>query len=470
MSPITTTPTEPGKGAKLSGKELTAYGTGIVAYQYPHYALADLALPLFNIGLGLGPAVVGAVLMAGRIWEAICNLLVGALSDNARTRWGRRRPYIFVGGILTGLIYPLVWLAPRTWSNDAVVLYVLLTTLALYTAFSVFSVPYIALGLELTPDHHERTKVQVWRSYCALIPAFTSGWFLWFCELPAFGDIMVGALWLGFGVGMVIIITAIVPAIFLRERYYVVAKQAEKQPLLKSLVAVFRNKPFAIIMVVILALELGRFTTDNLGFYVLAFYVYGGNTSEAAFLMGINTTVMLAVAFAAIPVVQKLELRWGKITALRICLIINIASDLLKWVLVSPDYPWAWIILNVIKNFGGLGFWILVNSMKADVCDWDEYETGIRREGSFSAIAGMLQKTMAAFTLWLSGLMLHWVGLDVTKEGVQDLGTIFWLRMAYFIPSVLLLGLGLWALRKYHLDEPTMKRVRAQLEQRRDAV
>ena len=466
----TTASNEARKGARLSSRELGAYGSGIVAYQFPHYALAHLALPLFNIGLGLGPAIVGAILMTGRIWEAICNPMVGALSDNTRTRWGRRRPFILVGGVLTGLIYPLVWLAPRSWGGDAILLYVLIFTLLLYTAFSVFSVPYIALGLELTPDYHERTKVQVWRTYCALIPGFTSGWFLWFCKLPAFGDIMKGAIWLGLGVGAVIIVTSVMPALFVRERYYEVAKNFGKEPLLKSLREVFRNKPFAIIMVVILALELGRFTTDNLGFYVLTYHIYGGDTGRAALLTGVNTTVLLGLAFVTIPVVQKMELRWGKIATLRFCLGINIVADLLKWVLSNPAYPWAWILINVLTHIGGLGFWILVNSMKADVCDWDEYKTGKRREGSFSAIAGMLQKTTAAFTLWLAGLMLQWVGFDATKAGSQDPDTLFWLRVAYFLPSVVLLGLGFAMLRKYELDQPTMQRVREQLEQRRAAV
>ncbi|MDB6094985.1 MAG: sodium:melibiose symporter [Verrucomicrobia bacterium] len=470
MSPPTLESAASKREVALSRKELAAYGSGIIGYQYPHYALAHLALPLFNIGLGIGPAAVGAILMGGRIWEALSNPLVGALSDNTRTRWGRRRPYILIGAILTGMIYPLVWLAPRSWGNEAIIGYILVSTLALYTAFSVFSVPYIALGLELTPDYHERTKVQVWRTYFSLVPGFTSGWFLWFCKLPAFGDIMVGARWLGSGVGLLILLAGVIPAIFLTERYYQVAKKTRKEPFVRTMVEVLKNKPFGIMMIVITALELGRFTTDNLGFYVLAYHVYGGDTSAAAFLMGINTTVLLLISFATIPAVQKAELRWGKIVTLRLCLAINILADLLKWFLASPSYPWAWISINVLTTFGGLGFWILVNSMKADICDWDELETGKRREGSFSAIAGLLQKTTAAVTLWLAGLMLQWVGFDASKAGQQEPETIFWLRVAYFAPSVVMLGIGLWALRKYELDLPTMQRVRAQLELRRAAV
>src|SRR5215213_11703503 len=93
----------------LSSRELCAYGTGIIAYQYPHYGLAQLAMPLFNVTLGVAPAQVGAVLMFGRIWDAALNPLVGTWSDNTRSRWGRRRPWLVAGAVCSGLAYPAVW-------------------------------------------------------------------------------------------------------------------------------------------------------------------------------------------------------------------------------------------------------------------------------------------------------------------------------------------------------------------------
>src|SRR4051812_32473011 len=165
---VPTAPNEPAAGGSsvaapsdhLSAKELCAYGSGIIAYQYPHYGLAQLAMPLFNVTLGVAPAQVGAVLMAGRIWDAALNPLVGTWSDNTRSRWGRRRPGLGAGAALSGLAYPLVWLVPRHWSGDALSAWLLVSCFLLYTAFAAYSVPYMALGLELTPDTRERTRVQ----------------------------------------------------------------------------------------------------------------------------------------------------------------------------------------------------------------------------------------------------------------------------------------------------------------------
>src|SRR2546423_4048716 len=125
------------KAGVLKARELCAYGAGIIGYQYPHMGLAQLAMPLFNVGLGLAPAVVGAVLMIGRLWDAAINPLMGAISDNTRSRWGRRRPFLFLGALLCGLIYPLVWLAPRGWPDTGLVAYLLASTLLLYTVFAI---------------------------------------------------------------------------------------------------------------------------------------------------------------------------------------------------------------------------------------------------------------------------------------------------------------------------------------------
>jgi GPH family glycoside/pentoside/hexuronide:cation symporter len=238
-------------GDRLSPRELSAYGAGIIAYQYPHYGLAQLAMPLFNVTLGVAPAQVGGVLMLGRIWDAVLNPLVGTLSDNTRSRWGRRRPWLVAGAVLSGLAYPLVWLAPRHWSGDALSVWLLVSCLLLYTAFAAYSVPYMALGLELTPDTRERTRVQAWRTWFNLIPIFTAGWFYWFCQRPIFGDALTGSRWLGLIVGVVIIGTGVIPGLFLRERYYRVAASAGREPFWPAAFAALRNRPFLLVMGII---------------------------------------------------------------------------------------------------------------------------------------------------------------------------------------------------------------------------
>jgi GPH family glycoside/pentoside/hexuronide:cation symporter len=455
------------KKSELTGRELAAYGAGIIGYQYPHMGLAQLAMPLFNVGLGLAPALVGGVLMIGRLWDAAVNPLMGAISDNTRSRWGRRRPYLLVGGILTGIIYPLVWLAPRTWPEGALVTYLLVSTLLLYSAFAVYSVPYMALGLELSPDYNDRTRVQVWRTYFNLVPLFSIGWFYWFCQRPVFGDVLTGARWLGLIVGGAIVLTAVMPALFLRERYYQVAASTKKEPLWHSVRSTMGNRPFVILMSVTLLLTLGQSTAETLSFYVLTYHVFGGDTVAVSSFMGVNTLVYVASAFGAIPIVRWAVARLGKRQALNLCLWINLSVDLFKWVLASPTHPWLWMLINPFSQFGNLGFWILINSMKADICDWDELTTGRRREGIFGSVSNLLLKGSAAVTYLLGGLVLQAVGFDAARGGAQSAHSILWMRIFFSLGPVVCLAPAIWLLKHYRLGAGVMERTRTELERRR---
>jgi GPH family glycoside/pentoside/hexuronide:cation symporter len=96
----------------------------------------------FNIGLGIAPALLGLILMILRAWDAISDPLMGNISDNARTRWGRRRPFMFVGAILTAVIYPFLWRPPAGWGEWQVFFYLLFVGWLFFTAYTCFSMPY----------------------------------------------------------------------------------------------------------------------------------------------------------------------------------------------------------------------------------------------------------------------------------------------------------------------------------------
>lgn len=464
------TVTVPPAAAPLSRPALTAYGLGIIGYQFPNGAFAALAMPLFNIELGLAPAWIGAILMVGRIWDAVTNPIMGSISDNTRTRWGRRRPYLVLGAALTGLVYPLLWLAPRGWSPAATMTYLTIATLLLFTAFAAYSVPYMALGFELTPDTHERTRVQVWRGYFNLIPTVAMGWLYWLCQRPAFGDTLTGARWLGLAAAVVICVSGVIPGVFLRERYYQLSSRAVRESFWRTARAALANRPFVIVCLVIVTLIVGTQSTDALGLYVLAYYVFGGNTDAAAHLYGWGETGKLVVALGILPLLQWLELRIGKVRTLRWCIWCNLLGAASKWFLISPAHPWTWMIVVALTQAGNIGFWVLVASMKADTCDWDELHSGRRREGIYGAVGNLIQKVAASLVYVLAGVILQLIGFDAALKAAQHPETVYWLRVAFSAVPVLSLVLCLVFLDRYRLTGTVMGDVRRQLEARRSSV
>jgi len=146
-------------------KQKVAYGMGVVSDHYATVCLSVFFIPFFSDFLKISATFVGGAMAFARIWDAFTDPFVGTWSDRSQTRFGRRRPFIMGGVILTGLCYPLIWLASPDWSATATLTFLVIILLVYYTCYSLFSVPYESLGSELTPNYEERTNIYVIRSY-----------------------------------------------------------------------------------------------------------------------------------------------------------------------------------------------------------------------------------------------------------------------------------------------------------------
>ena len=182
------------------GKKLI-YGLGA----FVNNTLADSIgrmLIVLNLGLGMNPALVGLLGALPRLTDAITDPLMGYISDKTRTRWGRRRPYIFVGAISVGIIYALLWQLPADKSE------------AFYFWY------FLTLGYELTPDYHERTRLMGVQNFIGSIAYMISPYFLAIMYSKSlFVDVVEGAASLAIVIGIIVALLGILPAIFLRERF-----------------------------------------------------------------------------------------------------------------------------------------------------------------------------------------------------------------------------------------------------------
>jgi GPH family glycoside/pentoside/hexuronide:cation symporter len=151
--------------------QMAAYGAGGII-PIALFNIAGILVGLMgNISLGLSAFWLGLILIVPRLWGALSDPVIGHLSDNTRTRWGRRRPYLLLGGILVAVFFVVMWWIPkgdmvRTWFPSESgyqafqLVYILVTLLLFFTAVNIFEIPHGALGMELTNDYHERTRGQ----------------------------------------------------------------------------------------------------------------------------------------------------------------------------------------------------------------------------------------------------------------------------------------------------------------------
>ncbi len=199
------------------------YGFGAFVNNILAAAIGGMIIVL-NLGLGMNPALVGLLGALPRLTDAITDPLMGYISDNTRSRWGRRRPYIFVGAIFVGIIYALLWQLPVGKSESFYFWYFLSGSLIFYLAYTVYATPWVALGYELTPDYHERTRLMGVQNFIGNIAYMISPYFLAIMySKRLFVDVVEGAASLAIMIGVVVAAMGILPALFLRERFKEVA-------------------------------------------------------------------------------------------------------------------------------------------------------------------------------------------------------------------------------------------------------
>jgi GPH family glycoside/pentoside/hexuronide:cation symporter len=434
--------------------------------------------PVFNVGLGMSPGLLGLVLLLWRTWDACTDLFMGNMSDNARTRWGRRRPFIIAGAILTGLTMPLIWWAPLGMSQWATFTWLLITGMIFYTCFSLWGMPYYSLQLEMSPDYNERTNITAYRAFAQQIFSLIGGWILALAARPLFSthpdhspDLVNGMKYISIGLGALALLLGILPGLFVKERYY--AKDASKQSkedIWTGLKQTLTTKPFLCLLAITFTKTFGFALINTLGFYLNTYYVCRGNLMLATTITGVVSSVLYLPNLAAIPLCTWLANRLGKRAMLFIIVCCAIVGTLSMIVFITPTDPWLQIIPALLISPIGAGLWLVAPSMQADVADYDELVTSQRREGSFSAVFSWTLKASNALASGLGGLLLITTGFDISHGSNQSPQVLGNLRLFYIGVPLCFLVLCLFAIGTYDLSRERMLDIRRQLEAKRGVI
>ncbi len=472
--------TAPEDRVKFSHK--LAYGAGAFVNNLLAAASGGMMIVL-NLGLGMNPALVGLLGALPRLTDAFTDPLMGYISDNARTRWGRRRPFIFGGAIAAGIIFAVLWQLPGARSETFYFVWFLVGSILFYMGYTVFATPWVALGYELTPDYHERTRLMGTQNFVGQLAYMVSPWFLWIMNSGRFfrdaagePDQVSGAAGLAVVVALVAMGLGVLPAIVLRERMQTVAS-AEKTPgkgIRRNLAEFFKgfgvtlaNGPFIKLCLATFLVFNGFILISSFQFYVIIYYVCGGDQTAGAKYAGYAGTVGAVCTFAVVAFVTWLATRIGKRHAFFLSIGLSIVGYGLKWVCYNPDLPLLVVLPAPLMAFGLGGLFTLVPSMVADVVDTDELKTHERREGMFGSIFWWMVKLGLAAALAGGGYLLNATGFDVDLGGGQSDRTIFLLRLCDAGIPMITSALAIWAVVKFPITEARAREVRAELERRR---
>ncbi|WP_309386270.1 MFS transporter [Cerasicoccus frondis] len=447
------------------------YGVGaLLAFAGPQILVA-LTFPIFNIELGVDPALIGLAIMIGRIWDTVSDPVTGVISDNTRSRFGRRRPYMFVGAILCFIFLPVVFFVGGDWSEQDKFLYYAVTSILFLTAYTVYSVPYWALGSEMTPDYNERTQVVAIRTMIGMIGAnIIAAWVYRLTQLEVFGTAANGARYITIVIGGALAFFGLITAIKTREPYFKVAKAQKKVGIWESIRGVFTNDQGVLVLAVFVISNMGNGMVQHLGIYINTYYIFGGDTIKAASYVAVGGTIGAFLSFFSIQPLAMLSKKIGKRNLMNLCFIIGFIGSLLKYYFFSATIPWLQYIPVALMTIAGSGVALMISSIKADVVDYDELKCSLRREGAFGSAFGYINKGISAFTALIAGLLLNFAGFDQSLGANQSEDSIFTMRLMFaVIPAVFLL-IAYFLLRYYKLTEEKMVEIRGELEARRGEV
>jgi len=432
----------------------------------------------------VNPALVGLASALPRVTDALTDPLMGFISDGTRSRWGRRRPYIFLGAILSGITYIALWWLPVGKSEMWYFWYFTIGSTIFYVGYTIFATPWVALGYELTPDYHERTRLMGVQNFIGQLAYLVSPWFLWVMTYkPWFATPAEGAKGLAIAVGVVAIAIGILPAIMLRERF-VHAPVAAPTPgapvetggaaLKRNMASFFmgfastiRTKPFLKLCGATFLVFNGFIMISSFQSYVIIYYVFGGDQEAGARYAGLNGTLGAFSTFGVIMIITWLATQVGKRKAFFFSTGMSVLGYGLKWFCYDPERPWLVLIPAPLIAFGLGGLFTLMGSMIADVVDEDELACDQRREGMFGSIYWWVVKVGMAAALAAGGFLLNATGFDVNLGGAQTERTLLLLRVFDVVIPMLTSMLAIWLIASYPITEERAHGVRKQLELRR---
>jgi GPH family glycoside/pentoside/hexuronide:cation symporter len=349
----------------------------------------------------------------------------------------------------------------------------------------MFATPWVALGYELTPDYHERTRLMGTQNFVGQIPYMIAPYFLAIMANDRwYGDMVEGAAGLSILIAVFVIVIGVLPAIFLRERFMEIAKielqdkSAQRDGMtsvvLRNMLDFFRGFMITIRFAPFLKLCVATFLVFN-GFmliaafqsYVIIYYVFGGDTDAGAAFVGHSGLLGAVSTLVVIIFATWLGTRVGKRRAFFVTTGISMVGYALKWFCYNPEVPWLLLVPAPLMAFGLGGLFTLMPSMIADVVDLDELETGERREGMYGSIFWWVVKLGMAAALAGGGFLLNATGFDVALEGNQSERAIVLMRFFDAFIPVMASAIAIWAIASFSVTEEKAHEVRLVLEARR---
>ena len=463
---------------KVPFSQKVAFGIGMFANQmFP--AILGIFMVVLVEDLKFTGLMWGMIYLFPRLFDAITDPLMGFISDNTKSKWGRRRQYILIGGIIMGVSYVFMWQLFKENTVQYNFWYFFFWSVIFYLGLTFFSVPYVAMGYEMSDDFHERTNIMAtaqWIGQWAWViaPIF---WIIMY-DPEWFPSADVAARELAIWVAIPCALCAIVPALFIKSEstldndYEPLSFSTIGESLKKILISAkeaFKIKEFRQLCGATFFIYNAFMAVSSLTFFVIVYKLFNGDAGASGIWVSLfGAFGALGTTFIVIPIVTRLSKKFGKKKAFMICQSISIFGYIMLYFLFIPGKPWMYIFALPFFSFGIGSLFTVMMSMTADVIDVDELNSGKRREGIFGAIYWWMVKVGYAIAGALSGLIIWLVGFNSDLSTLDQQGAVDGLHAFFCFFPTLGTFAAMYIMRDYNIDEDRANEIRAELEKHKE--
>ena len=449
-----------------------AFGFGMLANQMFPASVGVFIIVLVQ-DLGFAALLWGIIQFAPRIFDAITDPIMGFISDNTRSKWGRRRHYVFIGSIIMGIAFSFMWQLYKQDGLDYNFWYFMIWSLVFYLGLTIFSVPFVAMGYEISDDFHERTQIMAVSQFIGQFAWVIAPWFWvilynpeWFPDGAASG-VRELSVWVAIPCSLF----AMIPAFFLKSK-----STLDREDFLpitpayvgKSVVNIFTSALEAFKIKQFKKIAFATFLIFNsfniiasFTFLIIVHYMFNSDPASAGSWPAIHGSVgALFTSFLVIPIINWMAKTLGKKKAFIIAQSISIIGYILFWFLFVPGKPYLFIYALPFHSFGIGSLFTIMMSMTADICDLDELNTGKRREGVLGAVYWWMVKFGFGIAALLSGSILWFVDFDA--EAVSE-SAVTGMRIFYSVlPIAGVIG-AILIMKDYDLTEEKSQEISKKL-------
>ena len=453
-----------------------AFGVGMFANQmFP--AILGIFMVVLVQNLGFPGWMWSLIYFFPRIFDSITDPIMGFISDNTKSKWGRRKQYIMIGGLLMGVAFIFMWQLYAENSLEYNFWYFFIWSIVFYLGLTFFSVPYVAMGYEMSDDFHERTNIMAVAQWIGQWAWVIAPWFWVIMDDPdLFPSADVAVRELAIWVAIPCAICAIVPAIFIKSKSTV---DEDYEPLnanniggsltkiFESFKAAFKISEFRKICGATFLIFNAFNTVAALTYFVIVYKLFNGDAAATGIWVALFGCLgALGTTFLVIPIVAWMSKVYGKKKAFMLSQAISIVGYIMLYFLFIPGKPWMYIIALPFFSFGIGSLFTIMMSMTADIIDIDELNTGKRREGIFGAIYWWMVKVGFAIAGALSGVIIAVVGFNPELATTEQVFAVDGLHAFFcFFPMVGTL-LAMYIMRNYEVTEERAGEIRAALDKR----